>query len=30
MVASFVENHHEFDDAVDPVDADVKRWLAGR
>jgi uncharacterized protein len=30
MVASFVEKHHEFDEAVDPVDADVKRWLADR
>jgi predicted GNAT family acetyltransferase len=28
MVAGFVEKHQEFADAVDPVDADVKRWLA--
>lgn len=28
MVAAFVKKHHEFDDVVDPVDADVKRWLA--
>jgi len=30
MVAAFVGKHHEFDDVVDPVDADVKRWLANR
>jgi predicted GNAT family acetyltransferase len=30
MVAGFVGKHHEFDDVVDPVDADVKRWLASR
>ena len=28
MVAGFVKKHPEFDDVVDPVDADVKRWLA--
>ena len=28
LVAAFVKKHHEFDDVVDPVDADVKRWLA--
>jgi predicted GNAT family acetyltransferase len=28
MVAGFVEKHQEFADVVDPVDADVKRWLA--
>jgi len=28
MVAEFVEKHHEFDDVVDPVDTDLKRWLA--
>ena len=28
MVAGFVDKHPEFDDVVDPVDADVKRWLA--
>jgi predicted GNAT family acetyltransferase len=28
MVANFVEKHSEFADVVDPVDADVKRWLA--
>jgi predicted GNAT family acetyltransferase len=28
MVAGFVAKHPEFADAVDPVDADVKRWLA--
>ena len=28
MVAGFVEKHGEFADAVDPVDAGVKRWLA--
>jgi uncharacterized protein len=28
MVAAFVEKHHEFDDAVDPVSTDIKRWLA--
>ena len=28
MVAGFVEKHDEFDDVVDPVDSDVKRWLA--
>ena len=27
-VAAFVKNHHEFDDVVDPVSRDVKRWLA--
>jgi uncharacterized protein len=28
MVAAYIEKHHEFDDVVDPVDTDVKRWLA--
>jgi predicted GNAT family acetyltransferase len=28
MVAGFVANHPEFADVADPVDADVKRWLA--
>lgn len=28
LVAAFVKKHHEFDDVVDPVDGDVKRWLA--
>lgn len=28
MVAAFVKKHDEFTDVVDPVDADVKRWLA--
>jgi predicted GNAT family acetyltransferase len=28
MVAAFVNKHHEFADVVDPVDTDVKRWLA--
>ncbi|HYZ69019.1 MAG TPA: GNAT family N-acetyltransferase [Mycobacterium sp.] len=27
MVAGFVEKHPEFDDAVDPVSADIKHWL---
>lgn len=30
MVASYVDKHDEFADAVDPADDDVKRWLAGR
>lgn len=30
MVAGYLEKHHEFDDAVDPVDSDTKRWLANR
>ncbi len=28
MVAAFVKKHDEFDDVVDPVNSDVKRWLA--
>jgi uncharacterized protein len=28
LVAAFVEKHQEYDDVVDPVSADVKRWLA--
>jgi predicted GNAT family acetyltransferase len=28
MVADFVAKHPEFTDVADPVDADVKRWLA--
>lgn len=27
MVANYVGKHHEYDDVVDPVDTDVKRWL---
>jgi len=30
MVAGFVEKHDEFADVADPVDTDVKRWLANR
>ncbi|HEX2399127.1 MAG TPA: GNAT family N-acetyltransferase [Mycobacterium sp.] len=30
LVAAFVKKHHEFDDAVDPFDTDLKRWLANR
>ncbi len=28
MVAAFVEKHDEYDDVVDPVSTDIKRWLA--
>jgi len=28
MVAAFVKKHPEYDDVVDPVDTDIKRWLA--
>lgn len=28
MVASYIDKHDEFSDVVDPVDADIKRWLA--
>ena len=28
LVVAFVQKHHEFDDVVDPVNSDVKRWLA--
>jgi predicted GNAT family acetyltransferase len=28
LVVAFVKKHHEFDDVVDPVNSDVKRWLA--
>jgi uncharacterized protein len=28
MVAAFVDKHHEFDDAVDPLTTDIKRWLS--
>jgi predicted GNAT family acetyltransferase len=28
MVAGFVAKHPEFADVADPVDADVRRWLA--
>lgn len=28
MVAGYVGKHHELDDIVDPVSADIKRWLA--
>ncbi|MCT7661253.1 GNAT family N-acetyltransferase [Mycobacterium deserti] len=27
MVENYVGKHHEFDDVVDPVDRDIKRWL---
>jgi predicted GNAT family acetyltransferase len=27
MVAAYVDKHREFDDAVDPVTHDIKRWL---
>jgi predicted GNAT family acetyltransferase len=27
MVAAYIGKHHEFDDVVDPVDRDIKRWL---
>ena len=27
MVAGYVDKHHEFDDVVDPVSRDIKRWL---
>jgi predicted GNAT family acetyltransferase len=30
MVASYVKKHQELDDVVDPVDSDIKRWLANR
>jgi len=30
MVAGYVEKHQELNDVVDPVDSDVKRWLANR
>ena len=28
LVVAFVKKHHEFDDVVDPVNSDVKRWMA--
>ena len=28
MVAAYVGKYHEFDDVVDPVPRDIKRWLA--
>ena len=28
MVAAYVDKHHDFDDVVDPVSGDIKRWLA--
>ena len=28
MVANYVEKHEELSDVVDPVDRDIKRWLA--
>ena len=28
LVIAFVKTHHEFDDVLDPVNSDVKRWLA--
>jgi predicted GNAT family acetyltransferase len=28
MVAAYIDKHPEFADVVDPVDGDVKRWLA--
>ena len=27
MVAGYIDKHHEFDDVVDPVSRDIKRWL---
>jgi predicted GNAT family acetyltransferase len=30
MVARYVEKHDEFTEVVDPVDADIKGWLADR
>ena len=30
MVASYVDKHDEFADDVDPVSADVERWLTDR
>jgi uncharacterized protein len=29
MVAAFIDKHREFDDAVDPVSRDIRRWLRG-
>jgi uncharacterized protein len=28
MVAAYVEKHADYNDVVDPVDRDIKRWLA--
>ena len=28
MVADYAKKHPELDDVVDPVDSDIKRWLA--
>lgn len=28
LVAAYVDKHHDFDDVVDPVSRDIKRWLA--
>jgi predicted GNAT family acetyltransferase len=30
MVAGYVEKHQELDRVVDPVDSDIRRWLASR
>jgi uncharacterized protein len=30
LVAAFVGKHHEFDDALDPVSTDIKRFLSTR
>lgn len=30
LVAAFVDKHHDFDDVVDPVTTDVKRFLSQR
>jgi predicted GNAT family acetyltransferase len=27
MVAAYIDKHHEFDDVVDPISPDIKRWL---
>jgi predicted GNAT family acetyltransferase len=30
MVAAYVDKHHDFDDVLDPVSTDVKRFLSRR
>jgi predicted GNAT family acetyltransferase len=30
MVAGYIEKHQDLEDAVDPVDSGIKRWLATR
>ena len=30
MVEGYVKKHQELEDVVDPVDSDIKRWLANR